>query len=590
MGMGNYGLKGKFAAGICTALLACLLPSSLPAETVLLEPSKDNTLYEPENIFSNAKGTYLFSGVTGRSQKRRALMAFDVPGRVPSGATIQSATLILTLSQAPAGSPDVPLRLHVMSGDWGEGESIAALPEGTGGDAKNGDATWDTPFLGTDIKWATLGGDFNPVASAVTDVNTTFLGNFVWTSDEMAADVKHWLDNPSTNFGWILNGGEGTSSASARRFMSRENADVQNRPRLLITYTTAAPPPGKVHQILIRDDAFVPRVIAVSPGDTVVWYTSTPGHTVTADDGTFDSRAGGTSTLAVGEVFSHTFTDAGNEPFYCAVKGGAGSVGMSGVVQVVLPGSNVSPATPVNEYPAAVSNVSTAPLLQASVFSDANEGDTHLSSQWLLRRTSDNVMIIDSGEDRTNKTSLRVINLEKGTSYTWQVRYRDNHGNWSGYSDPTEFVTHAALSPGTGIPGTYSTYKVKTEVATPVATRTDPVIDFDWAMGRPHPEVSPNNFKVEWEGRIVPKYSEQYRFQVRADSGVRLRVNGQLIINDWTVVPFPVYRSGRINLEANVPVPIRLEYFDTTKNASITLKWMSFSQPREVIPQTSLYR
>jgi hypothetical protein len=244
----------------------------------------------------------------------------------------------------------------------------------------------------------------------------------------------------------------------------------------------------------------------------------------------------------------------------------------------------------VNAYPVFVSGVSTAPLLQASAFSDANEGDTHTSSQWLVRRTSDNTTVIDSGEDRNNKTSLRIVDLAPGTNYSWQVRYRDNHGNWSGYSDPTEFITQPAQAPGTGINGEYFKYKAKTEVATSVATRLDSVIDFHWGMDRPHPEVSPNNFKVQWEGRIVPKYSEQYRFQIRADSGVRLRVNGQLIINDWTVVPFPVYRSGRINLEAGVPVPIRLEYFDTTKNAEITLKWASFSQPLEVVPQTSLYK
>jgi plastocyanin len=590
MGMGIAGFKGVFHRAVALAALSCLLivPEVL-AETVLLSPSKDNTLYEPENLSSNAKGNYIFSGVTGRSMKRRALLAFDIPGSIPAGATIESAMMVLTLSLAPTGSPDVPLSLHSLTRDWGEGTSIASTPEGAGGDAKPGDATWDTPFIGTDQKWSALGGDFNPEPSATIDVNTVLLAKFVWESDLMAADVQHWLNEPSSNFGWLLRGGESDPAATARRFMSRENASEQDRPKLLVTYTTGTPAPGKVYQVLIQDDQFVPRTLSVAPGDTIVWYAATPNHTVTADDGSFDSRAGGLSTIPVGSTFVQTFAEAGNYPFYCAIKGGAGSVGMSGMVQVVLPGSNTAPTVPVNVSPSFISGVSTAPLLQGSAFSDADEGDTHQSSQWLVRLTSDGSTVIDSGEDRKNKTNLRLIDLLPGTSYTWQVRYRDSQGNWSAYSIPTQFVTEHAKSPGTGIDGEYSKYNAKTQVATLIATRRDPTIDFNWEMDRPHPEVSPNNFKVQWEGRLVPKYSEQYRFQVRADSGVRLRVNGQLVINDWVVTPFPVYRSGRVNLEAGVPVPIRLEFFDTKKDASVTLKWSSFSQPLEVVPQSRLY-
>lgn len=590
MGMGIAGFKGVFQRAVALAVLACLLlVPELPAETVLLSPARDNTIYEPENLSSNAKGEYIFSGITGRSMKRRALLAFDVPGAIPAGATVESAMMVLTLSLAPTGSPDVPLSLHALSRDWGEGTSTAAPPGGGGGDAKPGDATWDTPFIGTDQKWSVLGGDFNSLPSATTEVNTVLLAKFVWESNLMVADVQRWLNDPSLNFGWILRGGEGDPAATARRFMSREYGADQDRPKLLVTYTTGAPAPGKVHQVLIQDDQFIPRTLSVAPGDTVVWYASTPNHTVTADAGGFDSRGSGTSSIPVGSTFVHTFPEAGNHPYYCANKGGPGSVGMSAIVQVVVPGSNTAPVTPVNESPSFVSGASTAPLLQASAFSDADEGDTHQSSQWLLRLTSDGSTIIDSGEDRKNKTSLRLIDLRPGTNYTWQVRYRDNHGNWSAYSIPSEFITEFARPPGTGIDGGYSKYNAKTEAATLVATRRDAAIDFDWEMGRPHPELSPNNFKVQWEGRIIPKYSEQYRFQIRADSGVRLRVNGQLIINDWVVTPFPVYRSGRVNLEAGVPVPIRLEFFDTKKDASVTLKWSSFSQPLEVVPQSSLY-
>ena len=46
-----------------------------------------------------------------------------------------------------------------------------------------------------------------------------------------------------------------------------------------------------------------------------------------------------------GASFSHTFTKAGSFPYYCRYHGGAGGVGMSGVITVTAPGSGYTPVT-----------------------------------------------------------------------------------------------------------------------------------------------------------------------------------------------------------------------------------------------------
>ena len=51
----------------------------------------------------------------------------------------------------------------------------------------------------------------------------------------MAADVQDWLDNPGTNFGWILIGPE--NSQSIKWFDSREASNMNNRPMLLVEFT-----------------------------------------------------------------------------------------------------------------------------------------------------------------------------------------------------------------------------------------------------------------------------------------------------------------------------------------------------------------
>jgi hypothetical protein len=110
-------------------------------------------------------------------------------------------------------------------------------------------------------------------------------------------------------------------------------------------------------------------------------------------------------------------------------------------VQTAAP-ANAAPATPVNALPAnGAMNLSPTPVLQSSVFSDPDAGDTHAASEWLVWRGNTNVF--DSGPDTINKTSLAVPSgaLDYGTTYNWQVRYQDNHGSWSSYSPSTGFLT-----------------------------------------------------------------------------------------------------------------------------------------------------
>jgi hypothetical protein len=95
--------------------------------------------------------------------------------------------------------------------------------------------------------------------------------------------------------------------------------------------------------------------------------------------------------------------------------------------------------------------------LQASPLSDPDTGDNHTASQWIIRRLSDDVTVLDSGEDNANKTSRTVADglLANSATYGWQVRYKDNHGLWSGYSPQTTFTTIApdltALRAGTNL-------------------------------------------------------------------------------------------------------------------------------------------
>jgi plastocyanin len=67
--------------------------------------------------------------------------------------------------------------------------------------------------------------------------------------------------------------------------------------------------------VVIADFAFAPIEVQAEAGDTVAWTNEDPtAHTVTADDGSFDS-----GTLQAGAGFSHRFDDPGTYDYTCAI-------------------------------------------------------------------------------------------------------------------------------------------------------------------------------------------------------------------------------------------------------------------------------
>ncbi|HEX9776295.1 MAG TPA: cupredoxin domain-containing protein [Actinomycetota bacterium] len=98
---------------------------------------------------------------------------------------------------------------------------------------------------------------------------------------------------------------------------------------LLVVALTAAPAGAKT-VVSAVDDAFEPESITVRAGEPIVWTMDGDNpHTVTADDGSFDS-----GTLDPGDTFDTTFADPGTYDYYCAFHGAAGGIGMSGTITV----------------------------------------------------------------------------------------------------------------------------------------------------------------------------------------------------------------------------------------------------------------
>lgn len=199
--------------------------------TVNITLAKDNTLYEDVNgNTSNGTGQFLFAGMTAQSSIRRGLIKFDLSS-IPKCAVITSVTLKLHMSKTITGSRTVQLRK--LSEDWGESTSAPGGEEGFGAAAEPGDATWIHRFYDTDY-WGRDGGVFSTTTSAGLSVGG--VGFYTWGSTaQMVNDVQGWIDDNTTNFGWLLLGDE-SATATAKRFDTHENITAANRPVLTVTY------------------------------------------------------------------------------------------------------------------------------------------------------------------------------------------------------------------------------------------------------------------------------------------------------------------------------------------------------------------
>ena len=63
--------------------------------------------------------------------------------------------------------------------------------------------------------------------------------------------------------------------------------------------------------------------------------------------------------------------------------------------------------------------------------------------------------------------------------------------------------------------------------------RVDQRINFDWASADPPRGSLPTQFTVRWVGVIRAKDSSQHVFRARADAGIRVFLDEELIIDDW---------------------------------------------------------
>lgn len=218
-------------------LMVCASPTVMAQQIeITVSPDQDTTLYEDAADLGNGIGEHLFSGRIASGERRRAVLRFPIPA-LPANAIITSAALELSMTRNATATAN-SYSLHRLTEAWGEGASNAGDPGGAGTTAEIGDATWRHRFFNTDL-WTSEGGDFDLVPSA--QIELTGVARYSITGGGMVADINQWRADPASNQGWLLQVDETQGNRTARRFASRENAVLTDRPALIIQYRLPDP-------------------------------------------------------------------------------------------------------------------------------------------------------------------------------------------------------------------------------------------------------------------------------------------------------------------------------------------------------------
>ena len=132
----------------------------------------------------------------------------------------------------------------------------------------------------------------------------------------------------------------------------------------------------------------------------------------------------------------------------------------------------------------------------------------------------------------------------------------------------TDTTYTAAYAPSAAFVGEYFANRDLT--GAPVLTRRDPTVNFLWNLAAPDPAVPADNFSVRWT-RTGFLAAGRYTFTTVADDGVRLYLDGNLIIDQWHDESATVHETI-VDVGSGTHT-IAMEYYDSGWDALAKLTW-----------------
>lgn len=233
-------------------------------------------------------------------------------------------------------------------------------------------------------------------------------------------------------------------------------------------------------------------------------------------------------------------------------------------------------------------------VAQKSMVLLKNDGVLPLSKQ--LRRvavigpTADDTMALLGNYYGTPAAPVTLLQGIREALPQAEVLYARGADLVEGREDPAanpliepQYLRPAADSSERGLRGEY--FRNRELSGAPTLVRVDPQIGFSWDRGSPtdnlmaRGEVGPgqdipaDNFSVRWSGQLLPPVSGTYQLEAAANDGVRLYLDGKLLLDHWSDNERLRAHSASVELQAGRAYDLKLEYYDNERDAGVRLAW-----------------
>ncbi len=104
-----------------------------------------------------------------------------------------------------------------------------------------------------------------------------------------------------------------------------------------------------------------------------------------------------------------------------------------------------------------------------------------------------------------------------------------------------------------------------------------------YARTPPPPRVA----TVRWTGSLVPRFSEVHTLTAQFRNGVRMWIDDRLVVDSWGNHGAAA-KAATVQLEAGVPVSLKIEHIAASGQGQVRLRWQSARQTGEVVPAAQL--
>jgi LysM repeat protein len=174
----------------------------------------------------------------------------------------------------------------------------------------------------------------------------------------------------------------------------------------------------------------------------------------------------------------------------------------------------------------------------------------------------DNILVIDQWHDEA-PTEYTVLRQLSAGDHKLRVEYYQHLGG---------ALIQFWLQRWDGINAWRGVYFNNMDLSgTPVLSRYDAALDFNWGTGSPAPVVRSDRFSARWTGEFY-FVGGTYRFTTRVDDGIRIYLDNTLILNEW-------HDSAPITYQVNMNIAegthaLRVEYYEDQGTALAKVTWV----------------